>query len=118
VRSTGVYCRPSCAARLARRENVAFHESVAAAERAGFRPCKRCRPNEASLEERRAAAVARACRTIENAECPPPLDELASSVGLSRHHFHRVFKSVTGLTPKAYADAHRDAHVRAALSQT
>jgi len=68
VRTTGVYCRPSCAARLARRENVAFHASAAAAERAGFRPCKRCRPTEATLEQRHAAAVARTCRLIERAE--------------------------------------------------
>jgi AraC family transcriptional regulator of adaptative response/methylated-DNA-[protein]-cysteine methyltransferase len=115
VRTTGVYCRPSCAARHARRENVAFHASVAAAEQAGFRPCKRCRPNEAPLEQRHAAAIARACRLIETAERQPPLDELATAAGLSRYHFHRIFKSITGLTPKAYADAHRDAHVRAAL---
>src|SRR5437660_1763182 len=65
VRTTGVYCRPSCAARPARRENVAFHTTCADAERVGFRPCKRCRPNEASLAERQASAVAAACRAIE-----------------------------------------------------
>ena len=64
VRTTGVYCRPSCAARLARRENVGFHLTCADAERAGFRPCKRCRPNEAGLAERHAAAVAKACSLI------------------------------------------------------
>src|SRR4051812_40321100 len=68
VRTTGVYCRPSCAARLARRENVRFHATCAEAERAGFRPCKRCRPNEAGLAERQAAAVAKACRLIEDAD--------------------------------------------------
>jgi len=115
VRTTGVYCRPSCAARLARRENVAFHASVAAAEQAGFRPCKRCRPDDASLAQRHAAAVERACRLIECAERAPTLDELAHAAGLSRHHFHRVFKAATGLTPKAYADARRSANVRAAL---
>ena len=115
VRTTGVYCRPSCAARLARRENVAFHADAAAAEQAGFRPCKRCRPNDAPLERRQAAAVERACRLIESAEQPLPLDELAHRVGFSRYHFHRVFKAITGLTPKAYADAHRSANVRAAL---
>jgi AraC family transcriptional regulator of adaptative response/methylated-DNA-[protein]-cysteine methyltransferase len=61
VRTTGVYCRPSCAARLARRDNVRFHSTCSDAERAGFRPCKRCRPNEAPLAERQAAAVERAC---------------------------------------------------------
>src|SRR5256884_3839599 len=77
VRTTGVYCRPSCAARLPRRENVAFHKSCAEAERAGFRPCKRCRPNEPALVEAHATAVARACRLIEEAEEVPSLDALA-----------------------------------------
>ena len=77
VRTTGVYCRPSCAARLPRRENVGFHATCADAERAGFRPCKRCRPNEPALAERQAAAVAEACRPIEQAEEAPSLDALA-----------------------------------------
>lgn len=116
VRTTGVYCRPSCAARLARRENVGFHATCAAAERAGFRACKRCRPNEPGLTEQRAAAVAKTCRLIESAEDVPPLDALAEAAGMSRFHFHRVFKAVTGVTPKAYAAAHRARRVRAALS--
>src|SRR4051794_16266242 len=103
VRTTGVYCRPSCASRPARRENVAFHLTCADAERAGFRACKRCRPNQAGLAEQHAAAVARACRLIESAEEMPDLDTLAAAAGMSRFHFHRVFRSVTGLTPKAYA---------------
>ena len=107
VRTTGVYCRPSCAARLPKRENVAFHLSCADAEAAGFRPCKRCRPNEPGLEARRAAAVAKACALIDAAEELPKLETLADAVGLSPFHFHRVFKSVTGLTPKAYADGRR-----------
>jgi len=115
VRSTGVYCRPSCAARLPKRDNVRFHASCADAERAGFRPCKRCRPNEAPLAERQAAAVARACRLIEGAQTQPDLDDLARAVGMSRFHFHRVFKSIAGVTPKAYADAHRSNRVRAEL---
>src|SRR5215472_9389654 len=76
VRTTGVYCRPSCAARLPRRENVAFHQTCADAERAGLRPCKRCRPNEPALAEAHAAVVARACRLIEDAEEAPSLDAL------------------------------------------
>jgi AraC family transcriptional regulator, regulatory protein of adaptative response / methylated-DNA-[protein]-cysteine methyltransferase len=118
VRTTGVYCRPSCAARLARRENVAFHLSCEDAERAGFRPCQRCRPNEAGVAERQAAAVARACALIDAADEMPTLKALADAAGLSRFHFHRVFKAVTGVTPKAYADARRGQRVRAGLSQT
>ncbi len=117
VRTTGVYCRPSCAARRPRRENVAFHATCADAERAGFRPCKRCRPNEAPLAERQAAAVANACRLIEAAEEMPSLDALAQAAGLSRFHFHRVFKAATGVTPKAYADARRGRRVRAELAE-
>jgi AraC family transcriptional regulator of adaptative response/methylated-DNA-[protein]-cysteine methyltransferase len=117
VRTTGVYCRPSCAARLARRENVRFHATCAEAEQAGFRPCKRCRPDQAPLAERQAAAVAIACRAIEEAEQMPSLDDLAETAGMSRFHFHRVFKSLTGVTPKAYADAHRARRVRDELMQ-
>lgn len=117
VLTTGVYCRPSCAARLARRENVRFHETCASAEKAGFRPCKRCRPSEATLAERQAAAVAGACRMIEEAEEMPTLGALAESADLSRFHFHRVFKAVTGVTPKAYADAHRRARVQSELRE-
>jgi AraC family transcriptional regulator of adaptative response/methylated-DNA-[protein]-cysteine methyltransferase len=116
VRTTGIYCRPSCAARLPRRENVTFHETCADAERAGFRPCKRCRPNEPALAEAHAAAVARACRMIEEAEEAPSLDALAHSAGMSRFHFHRVFKAVTGVTPKAYAAGHRGKRVREELA--
>jgi AraC family transcriptional regulator of adaptative response/methylated-DNA-[protein]-cysteine methyltransferase len=117
VRTTGVYCRPSCAARLPRRENVAFHGSPAAAEKAGFRPCRRCRPTEAALAERQAAAVAKACRLIERADEMPSLAVLAKAAGMSRFHFHRVFKSVTGVTPKAYATAQRTRRVRDALTE-
>ena len=118
VRTTGVYCRPSCAARLARRENVDFHLTREDAERAGFRPCKRCRPNEAGLAERHAAAVAKACSLIDAADEMPSLDALADAVGLSRYHFHRVFRAVTGVTPKAYADARRGERVRQELARS
>ena len=112
VRTTGVYCRPSCSSRQPRRENVEFHATPAAAEAAGFRPCKRCKPTAQGLAERHAAVVAKACRLIEQAEELPSLDDLARGAGLSPFHFHRVFKSVTGVTPKAYADAHRGRRVR------
>src|SRR5436190_18961679 len=97
VRTTGVYCRPSCASRPARRENVAFHATCADAERAGFRPCKRCRPNQAALAQQHTDAVARACRLIDSAEEAPDLDTLAAVAGMSRFHFHRIFRSVTGV---------------------
>lgn len=118
VETTGVYCRPSCGSRLPRRENVRFHASGAGAERAGFRACKRCRPNEPGLAEQRAEAVARACRIIESSEEMPGLEALADAVGMSRYHFHRVFKAVTGVTPRAYAAAHRANRVRDALAQS
>lgn len=118
VRTTGVYCRPSCAARQARRENVRFHENCAEAEQAGFRACKRCRPNEPARSERQAAVVAEACRMIEAADEMPSLDALAEAAGMSRFHFHRVFKTVTGVTPKAYADAHRAKRMRSELKRS
>jgi len=117
VRSTGVYCRPSCAARPALRKNVAFHDSPAAAEQAGFRPCLRCKPDQPPLAERQAALVAQACRLIDEAEQQPDLDSLAAAVGVSRFHFHRLFKAVTGITPKAYANAARARRVQAGLAQ-
>jgi len=117
VRTTGVYCRPSCAARLPRRENVSFHGTRADAERAGFRPCKRCRPDEPPRGDRQAAAVARACRLIEQAEELPALEELAAAAGMSRFYFHRVFRAFTGVTPKAYAAALRAGRVRQELAR-
>lgn len=117
VRTTGVYCRPSCGARPARRENVAFHASREEAEGAGFRPCLRCRPELPPLAERQAQLVAAACRLIDASDEEPSLDALAESAGMSRFHFHRVFKAHTGTTPKAYAAAVRAARVRAGLAQ-
>ncbi|MDR5900947.1 bifunctional DNA-binding transcriptional regulator/O6-methylguanine-DNA methyltransferase Ada [Halomonas icarae] len=118
VRTTGIYCRPTCPSRRPRRENAEFHADAAAAEEAGYRPCQRCRPQEAtSLPQQHAQLVARACRFIEHGEALPSLDELARVAGLSRFHFHRVFKSVTGLTPRAYATACRADRVRQALTQ-
>ena len=115
VRTTGVYCRPSCGARLPLRENVAFHATREEAEAAGFRPCRRCRPDQPSRAEQQARMVAQACRAIESADEPPDLATLAARAGVSTFHFHRVFKSVTGMTPKAYATAHRAQRVRQAL---
>jgi len=112
VATTGVYCRPSCAARRPKRAHVRFHASCADAEAAGFRPCKRCRPGAPALPQEHAVKVARACRLIEAAEEAPTLAALAEAAGLSPYHFHRIFKAVAGVTPKAYATAHRHNRVR------
>jgi len=117
VKTTGVYCRPSCASRAARPENVEFHATPAAAERAGFRACKRCKPDQAPLAERQAAQIAALCRLIETADQVPTLDELASHAGMSAFHTHRLFKSITGVTPRAYAAAHRARRVRGELAR-
>lgn len=119
VKTTGIYCRPSCPARQAKRENVLFFADPAAAERAGFRPCKRCRPTEQSLAMRQTQVIAEACRAIEQAieagEPDPPFAALAKAAGLSAFHFHRLFKETTGVTPKAYAAARRAGQARQGL---
>jgi len=117
VQTTGVYCRPSCAARTPRPENVRFHVSCAQAEAAGFRPCQRCKPQQSSAIAHHAAQVTQACRILE-AEDSVTLDALAARMGLSSSHLHRIFKQVTGLTPKAYAAAQREQRVRSALTQS
>ncbi len=118
VETTGVYCRPSCPARLARPENVTFHETFREAEMAGFRPCKRCRPKQASLAEQHAVIVAEACRKIESTNEEPTLQELASAAEMSVFHFHRVFRTTLGLTPKQYAAAHRGKFLRTQLARS
>jgi AraC family transcriptional regulator of adaptative response/methylated-DNA-[protein]-cysteine methyltransferase len=117
VRTTGVYCQPSCPSRGARRVNVAFHATRADAEAAGFRPCLRCKPDQPPLAERQAAAVAQACRLIAAAADAPDLASLADACGMSRFHFHRVFKAHTGITPKAYAAARRAERLQRELPQ-
>ena len=117
VKTTGVYCRPSCGARAPRPENVAFHASCDAAERAGFRPCRRCKPEQASAAERAAAHVAAMCRAIQRSETPPTLPQLARQVGLSPFHAHRLFKASTGITPRAYYAAQRSERMRAELRE-
>jgi AraC family transcriptional regulator of adaptative response/methylated-DNA-[protein]-cysteine methyltransferase len=118
VKSTGVYCRPSCAARLARPENIAFYASPEEAEAAGFRPCKRCKPDQPSLLVQHAAKVTEACRLIEESEATPSLAELAAHVGVSTYHFHRMFKQTTGLTPRKYAAAQREQRLRSGLGRS
>lgn len=117
VKTTGVYCRPSCAARTPRPENVEFYPSPAHAERAGFRPCRRCKPAQAPAAERSAALVAAMCRHLEESESPLTLEALARHVGLSPFHAHRLFKASTGVTPRAYFAAQRGKRVRGELRE-
>lgn len=112
VKTSGVYCRPLCAAKRARPEHVRFHTSCEEAEQAGFRPCKRCKPGGRTSAERRTALIAQACRLIEAEDHAPALGDLARRLGVSSYYFHRLFKAATGLTPRAYALARRDRRVR------
>jgi AraC family transcriptional regulator, regulatory protein of adaptative response / methylated-DNA-[protein]-cysteine methyltransferase len=107
VRTTGVYCRPGCTSRLPLRRNTAFFETIAEAEAAGLRPCKRCRPTDASAAARHVAAIEKACALLRTSETVPSLGELADAACISRFHFHRVFKQITGVTPRDYARSHR-----------
>ncbi|WJR79226.1 bifunctional DNA-binding transcriptional regulator/O6-methylguanine-DNA methyltransferase Ada [Bradyrhizobium sp. NP1] len=116
VNTTGIYCRPSCPSRLPRRENVSFFPTCSAAEAAGFRACKRCNPQSTAPTDIRAAIIERACRRIEAPEGEPRLGELAAEAELSPWHFHRLFKLVTGVTPKQYARAARMKRFRSTLT--
>jgi AraC family transcriptional regulator of adaptative response/methylated-DNA-[protein]-cysteine methyltransferase len=113
VKTTGIYCRPSCAARRPRREHVRFLNTPQAARAAGFRACLRCLPDEVTRDRQ---AVAAAIALIDAAEAPPALDTLAARVGYAPHHFHRLFKRATGVTPAAYARARRTARAARALA--
>ena len=112
VVTTGVYCRPSCPSRAANPANVTLHATLESARQTGFRPCKRCNPEGADAQAYHAKLVEQACRLIEKAEWPLALADLADAVGLSPTYFHRLFKAQTGVTPKAYSDAHRARQVR------
>lgn len=108
VRTTGIYCRPSCPARHPLRGNVRFYAGPAEAEAGGLRACRRCRPREASSWDENLKRVERVCRTIEaTLEERQSLRALAAVAGLSQHHFLRTFQRATGVTPAAYADARR-----------
>ncbi len=115
VITTGIYCRPTCPSRTANPRNVRLHDTLEAAQATGFRPCKRCNPDGPSLDRENADLVARACRLIEQSEEQPSLEDLAHAVGLSASYFHRLFKGITGVTPKDYATAQRAAKVRNGL---
>ncbi|WIA55829.1 bifunctional DNA-binding transcriptional regulator/O6-methylguanine-DNA methyltransferase Ada [Sphingobium sp. WTD-1] len=113
VLTTGIYCKPSCPARHPKRENMIFLPDGAAARAAGFRACLRCRPDEVGRDQQ---AVEAAIRLIRAAEMPPRLEEMAEHVGYAPHHFHRLFKRITGLTPAAYARDLRTERLKAALA--
>ena len=112
VSSTGIYCKPSCAARHPRRENMRFLPDGDAARAAGYRACLRCRPDEVGRDR---VAVGRAIAVLEAAQDAPSLERLAAQVGYAPHHFHRLFKRETGMTPAAYARALRAERLKAAL---
>ena len=113
VRTTGIYCQPGCKSRLAKRSNVAFYDTPAAAEAAGYRACKRC--TATTSPTRHSQLVTRACRLIEACDPAPSLDQLSAELAISPFHLHRLFKAETGLTPKAYATAFRARRLRAHL---
>lgn len=116
VKTTGIYCRPSCPARPARRHNVEFFDTTVEAARAGYRACKRCKPDGVSQALVRQELVLQACQAIERSESGLSLDDLAAKVGLSPHHFHRIFKASAGLTPKQYQKAVQARRVSSALA--
>ncbi|RRV48115.1 bifunctional DNA-binding transcriptional regulator/O6-methylguanine-DNA methyltransferase Ada [Pseudomonas sp. p106] len=115
VRTTGIYCQPGCKSRMAKRENVEFFTAAAAAQAAGYRPCRRCQAKPSSI--RRCELVARACRLLETPDNPPGLGQLGAQLGVSPYHLHRLFKAATGLTPKAYATAFRARRLRERLGE-
>lgn len=114
VLTTGIYCRPSCAARHPHRGNVRFFATGAEARAAGLRPCKRCLPDDINREE---TAIAQALRLLAEAQEPPRLEALSAAVGYSPFHFQRLFKRATGVTPAAYARALRSRRTEQALGQ-
>ena len=107
AKTVGVYCRPGCPSRRPNRANAVFFADASAAEKAGYRPCKRCRPTESAPDAHHRRAVEKACRIIRDSDTPPTLAALAREVGISAHHFHRLFRRIVGVTPRDYAQAHR-----------
>ncbi|MCX2945791.1 helix-turn-helix domain-containing protein, partial [Rahnella perminowiae] len=118
VKTTGIYCAPSCPSRQPNPENILYFDDAEAAEQAGFRPCKRCRQGLISLAQFHAQRVAQACRLLEQSADMLTLNQLAAGVGISAYHFHRLFKAQTGLTPKEYQQAQRARRVRENLTHS
>ncbi len=112
VKTTGIYCKPSCPARRPLRDNVEFFWTAEEARTAGYRACMRCKPDEVGRDRE---AVSAALKLIEGAEDAPSLEELADAVGYAPHHFHRLFKRDTGVTPAAYARSLRAKRAATAL---
>jgi AraC family transcriptional regulator, regulatory protein of adaptative response / methylated-DNA-[protein]-cysteine methyltransferase len=128
VRSTGIYCRPSCPSRKPRREQVVFFALAEAAEQKGFRPCRRCRPRTAQLSDPKISAVARVCREIDARVLADPgagvdtdarvtLAQLSQSAGMSTHQLERAFRATIGITPRQYADAQRMRRLKSRLKK-
>ena len=118
VRSTSIYCRPSCPARRPRREQVLFFSLPEVAERAGFRPCQRCTPQNATTPNPQVERVERVCQYIEsNLDSPLTLAILGEQVGMSPHHLQRIFKRIMGITPRQYAEAHRLSELKTQLKE-
>jgi AraC family transcriptional regulator, regulatory protein of adaptative response / methylated-DNA-[protein]-cysteine methyltransferase len=117
VLTTGVYCRPACASRLPNRENVRFFETGMEAEKAGFRPCKRCKPESTDWRQPQTRAILKACRMIAETDEPLSLKELAQAVGMSPFHFQRLFKKIVGVTPKQYTMENRANRLREHLKK-
>jgi AraC family transcriptional regulator, regulatory protein of adaptative response / methylated-DNA-[protein]-cysteine methyltransferase len=118
VLSTGVYCRPSCPSKRPRRENVVFFRAREAAEHAGFRPCKRCKPDSAAASDPNGQLVEKVCRYIAaHPDQPVTLEVLSRALGISPFHLQRTFKARTGITPRAYADSRRLNSLKAGLRE-
>lgn len=118
VRSTGVYCRPGCAARQPRREQVVFFLLPEAAEQAGFRSCQRCCPRDPTPPDPQFDLVLQVCRYIEaNAQDPLPLTVLSEQTNKSPSYLQRTFKQIMGITPRAYTEAHRLRQLKTLLKQ-
>lgn len=118
VKTTGVFCRPGCSSRLPNRENVEYFTSRKAAESAGYRPCKRCKPASNSKNEEIEQIIIRACKSIVQSNSPLKLKDLAETAGMSPYHFHRLFKMIVGITPKQYASKHQADRFRKCLKSS